>query len=141
MFVLDVDVVLAAHRGDHPSHRRVRPWFDELLEGNEQFAVPRPVWASFLSLATDPTVFVEPTPIADAFDFLDAVCAQPLFLPVEAGPRHLSVLRALCTEVPVDCALIPVAVVAAIALEHHCTVATLNPEIARLGVGHVLLDP
>ncbi|MCE4193720.1 VapC toxin family PIN domain ribonuclease, partial [Mycobacterium tuberculosis] len=27
MFLIDVNVLLAAHRGDHPNHRTVRPWF------------------------------------------------------------------------------------------------------------------
>ena len=98
VYVLDMGVVLAVHRADHPAHDLVRPWFDDLLDGTDQFAVPRPVWASFLRHATDPAIFVEPTPAAAAFDFIDAVCAQPQFLPVEAGPRHLRLLRSLCVD-------------------------------------------
>ncbi|MBK6874361.1 MAG: PIN domain-containing protein [Kineosporiaceae bacterium] len=140
MYVLDMGVVLAMHRADHPAHDRVRPWFEELLDGTEQFAVPRPVWASFLRHATDPAIFVEPTPAATAFDFIDAVCAQPLFLPVEAGPRHLLLLRTLCVDAPALSSLVPVAVVAAIAAEHHCIVATLDEAITRFsGVSHLLL--
>lgn len=51
MLVLDVNVLLAAHREDHPNHRTVRPWFDQLIAGEDQFAVPVMIWASFLRLA------------------------------------------------------------------------------------------
>ncbi|KAU49956.1 toxin VapC31, partial [Mycobacterium tuberculosis TKK_05MA_0020] len=48
MFLLDANVLLAAHRGDHPNHRTVRPWFDRLLAADDPFTVPNLVWASFL---------------------------------------------------------------------------------------------
>jgi predicted nucleic acid-binding protein len=40
VLLLDVNVVLAAHRGDHPDHRSVRGWFDAMLAGEERFTVP-----------------------------------------------------------------------------------------------------
>jgi predicted nucleic acid-binding protein len=30
MHLLDVNIVLAAHRDDHPHYPSVRPWFDDL---------------------------------------------------------------------------------------------------------------
>ncbi|MGH2804583.1 MAG: TA system VapC family ribonuclease toxin, partial [Thermoleophilaceae bacterium] len=62
MLLLDVNVVLAAHRDDHPHHASVRRWFDEMLAGDERFAVPMLVWASFLRLATNRRIFEVPTP-------------------------------------------------------------------------------
>lgn len=53
MFLLDVTVVLAAHRSDHPHHGAVRPWFDQVLAGDDAFSVPVLVWAVFLRLATN----------------------------------------------------------------------------------------
>jgi predicted nucleic acid-binding protein len=38
--LLDVNIVLAAHRDDHPQHRPVRAWFDAMLAGDEPFTVP-----------------------------------------------------------------------------------------------------
>jgi hypothetical protein len=140
MYLLDVNVVLAAHRDDHPHHEFVRTWFDELVTGDDPFTVPAPVWGSFLRLATNRRVFPVPTPLDAAFAFVDAVAGQPHHLPLGPGPRHLSLLRAQCEEADARGDLVPDAVLAAIAVEHGCTVATLDRDFARFpSARHVLL--
>jgi toxin-antitoxin system PIN domain toxin len=130
-YLLDVNVVLAAHRADHPHHRTVRPWFDDLLAGDEPFIVPTTVWASFLRLATHRRVFAVPTPREEAFEFVEAVSAQPHHLTAAPGRRHLLLLRRLCAEADALGDLVPDAVLAAIACEHGCEVATLDRDFAR----------
>jgi uncharacterized protein len=131
VLLLDVNVVLAAHRGDHPHHAPVRAWFDELLAGEERFAVPALVWGSFLRLATNRRVFEVPTPREEAFAFAEAVCAQPLHLTIGPGPRHLALLRRVCEEGDALGDLIADATIAAIAAEHGCEVVTLDRDFAR----------
>jgi len=131
MLLLDVNVLLAAYRRDHPQHRSVRPWLDRLLDGDEEFTVPSPVWASFLRLATNRRIFEIPSPRADAFAFINAVTAQPHYLPTSPGPRHLAVLQRVCDEADASGDLIPDAVLAAIAVEHHCDVVTLDRDFSR----------
>jgi uncharacterized protein len=138
MFLLDVNVVLAAHRGDHPDHESVRRWFDRLLAGNDPFTVPSLVWATFLRLATNRRIFEVPSPRAEAFAFIDATCAQPHHLLVGPGPRHLTLLRELCDEADASGDLIPDAVIAAVAAEHHCDIVTLDRDFARFtSVRHI----
>lgn len=138
MLLLDVNVVLAAQRGDHPLHSAVRPWFDEVLRSDDPFAVPVIVWASFLRLTTNRRIFGIPTPLLDAFAFIDATCGQPNHLPLAPGPRHLELLRRICDEANAIGDLVPDAVIAAIALEHGCRVATLDRDFARFSaVQHV----
>ena len=138
MLVLDVNVVLAAYREDHAHHTVVRSWFDEMLAAAEPFAVPLVVWASFLRLTTSRRAFPVPTPRADAFAFVEAVSAHPRHLRVEPGPRHLELLRRICDEGDATGDLVPDAVIAAIALEHRCGVASLDRDFARFpSVGFV----
>jgi toxin-antitoxin system PIN domain toxin len=129
--LLDVNVVLAAHRGDHPHHHQLRPWFDELTNGDEQFSVPVLVWGSFLRLATNRRVFEVPTPLTDAFEFIEATTAQPNHLALEPGPRHLELLRIACEEAGAVGDLVPDAILAAVALEHAADIATLDRDFAR----------
>ncbi|MGH3823290.1 MAG: type II toxin-antitoxin system VapC family toxin [Pseudonocardiaceae bacterium] len=141
MFLLDVNVLLAAHRGDHPHHGTVRPWFDQLLAGDDPFTVPILVWASFLRLATNRRIFEVPSPRVDAFAFIDATCAQPHHLLTGPGPRHLTLLRELCDEADASGDLVPDAVLAAVAAEHDCEVATLDRDFARFtSVRHIRLQ-
>lgn len=131
MFLLDVNVVLAAHREDHPLHAPTRSLFDEILSGNEPFAVPVSVWASFLRLATNRRIFEVPTPRPDAFAFVEATCAQPLHAVLDPGPRHLALLRQLCDEADASGDLVPDAVIGAIAVEYSCELVTLDRDFAR----------
>jgi len=131
VFLLDVNVVLAAHRADHPGHRDVRAWFDDLLAGDDTFTVPTVVWGAFLRLATNRRVFTVPTPREEAFAFVDATCAQPHHLLTSPGPRHLEVVRRLCNEADATGDLVPDAVVGAIAVEYGCEVVTLDRDFAR----------
>lgn len=131
MLVLDVNVVLAAHRGDHPHHDPVRKWFDAMTAGDEDFGVPDLVWGSFLRVTTNRRIFEVPTPRVDAFAFIDATRAQIRHLPVGPGPRHLALLRELCEEGDATGDLVPDAVLGAIAAEHGATIASLDRDFAR----------
>lgn len=140
MYLLDVNVVLAAHRDDHPHHAPVRAWFEEILAGDTPFTVPLTVWASFLRLATNRRIFPVPTSLEAAFDFINSTSAQPHHLPVSPGPRHLLLLRSACDEADATDDLVPDAVLAAIAAEHRCVVATMDRDFARFpSIRHELL--
>lgn len=131
MLLLDVNVVLAAHRDDHPYHVAVRKWFDVLLAGDEPFTVPTVVWGSFLRLATNRRLFPVPTPRAEAFAFVSATCAQPHHLLTSPGSRHLELLVRVCSDADAVGDLVPDAILAAVALEHGCEIATLDRDFAR----------
>jgi toxin-antitoxin system PIN domain toxin len=131
VLVIDVNIVLAAHRGDHPDHRWVRRWFDEVVTGDDQFGVPDLVWGSFLRLTTNRRVFDVPTPLGAAFDFIEATRAQRQHQPVGPGPRHLEILRRLCEEADASGDLIPDAILGAVATENGATVASLDRDFAR----------
>jgi toxin-antitoxin system PIN domain toxin len=126
-----VNVVVAAHRQDHIDHSEVRPWFDDMTERRERFTVPAQVWGSFLRITTNRRIFAVPTPIGEAFDFIDATVAQPGHLLLGPGPRHLELLRQLCLESDAVGDLITDVLLAAIALEHGATVVTLDRDFSR----------
>lgn len=96
----DVNLLLAASRTDHPHHDIARLWLEEALasaaNGGVVTLMPM-VIASVLRLATSPKIFQEPTPIADAVAFIDAILAMPGVELAALGaewPR----LRELCVE-------------------------------------------
>ncbi|MCU7374265.1 PIN domain-containing protein [Paucibacter sp. O1-1] len=96
----DVNVLVAASRSDHPHHIVARTWLEDALAAAESGAVltlmPM-VIASLLRLVTSPKIFVQPTPVADAVAFVDAILAAPGVQLASLGtewPR----LRQLCLE-------------------------------------------
>lgn len=142
MVILDVNIVLAAHRLEHSHHELVRPWFDALLVGDEDFGVPMFVWESCLRLATNRRIFDIPSPRAAVFAFIDATVAQHRYVTISPGSRHLTILRRLCEEADVTGDLVPDAVLGAIAVEHAATVASLDRDFARFtSVRHLRPGP
>jgi uncharacterized protein len=137
MLILDVNILLAAHRTDHPLHATVRPWFDTLLASGGTFGLPRSVCASMLRIATSRRVFGVPTRLDDAFEFLDALVAQPGHVAAEPGPRHLALLRRMCQEADATGDLVPDAVLVAVAVEYGAAVASLDRDFARFPVEYI----
>jgi len=76
----DVNVLVAASRTDHPHHRPGLAWLQEALLAcyrGQRFSLLPMVAAGFLRLVTHPKVFLEPTPLAQAQDFLTAIEDTP----------------------------------------------------------------
>lgn len=131
MILLDVNVVLAAHRDDHPHHGEVRAWFDRLLAADERFGVPDVVWASFVRLATNRRIFEIPTPIRDAFDFVRAIRSQPHHVRASPGIGHFELFEKLCWESDATGDLAADAYLAALAVELGCELVSLDRDFAR----------
>jgi toxin-antitoxin system PIN domain toxin len=139
MLLLDVNVVVAAFREDLPQHELVSAWLDDLARQQEPFTVPAFVWASFVRLVTNRRIFDPPSALGEAFAFVEAVCARSNHTLVAPGPRHVELLRRVCEEADAIGDLVCDAVLAAIALEHGCVVASLDRDFARFSsIDHVV---
>lgn len=131
MYLLDVNILVATHRDDHSHHEVVRAWFDDLLVRGDSFTVPDVVWASFVRISTNRRIFTTPTPVADAFEFMWSVCAQPAHFRHSPGERCLELFEQLCVEGRAAGDLAPDAFIAALALEIGCTVVSLDRDFGR----------
>lgn len=131
MKLLDVNVVLAAARDDHPMFADARPWLDRLWMSNEPFGVPDAVWVAFVRLVTNRRIFPVPTSLDDAFGYLRAVRGQPGHVDLRAGPRHLQHFERLCHEADAAGDLAPDAHLAALAVEHGCELVSYDRDFAR----------
>lgn len=131
MILLDVNVVVAAYRADHPHHEQVRPWFEAVLEKGERFTVPDTVWASFIRIVTNRRIFSVPSSATDAFSFLRAVRSAPAHLPIVPGERHLALFETACTDDQAIGDLVPDAYLAALTIEQGAAIATLDRDFGR----------
>lgn len=131
MILLDVNVLLAAHRDDHPDHADALTFLESLVENREAFGVPVTVWHSFLRLATNRRIFEVPTPVDRAIDFIGAVVAQPVHQRCEPGVEHLEILFGLVSGFGASGDLVPDAALAAIAIENASALASFDHDFAR----------
>jgi hypothetical protein len=131
MNLLDVNILVAAHRDDHPHHGLVDPWFARMLADDEPFWVPDTVWSGFIRISTSRRIFTVPTPIADAFAFLQVVRAQPNHVDLTPTPKHFDLFEKLCRDADAVGNLAADAYLAALALEHGCVMISLDRDFAR----------
>ncbi|MFT4242594.1 MAG: PIN domain-containing protein [Acidovorax sp.] len=130
----DVNVLLAALRSDHPHHAVARNWLESAV-GSASLAAPlrlQPlVIASFLRLATHPRIFVNPTPIADALGFVDALLAAPGVTLAQLGIEW-PVLRQLCAGKGLTANAIPDAWLAAAVLQQGEHLVSFDGDFTKL---------
>lgn len=96
----DVNLLVAAARGDHPHHAASRAWLAQALSASGSgvsFTLMPMVVASFLRIVTSPRIFNSPASIGDALGFVDALLEQPGVHMSTLGPEW-PLLRRLCLD-------------------------------------------
>ena len=141
----DVNVVVAASRSDHPHHRQALPWLQAALQdcaSGASFQLLPMVATSFVRLVTNPKVFVQPTPVADAIAFIEAILAVPGVEMPELGSEWRSFTR-LCLGKGLSGNHIPDAWIAAAVMAGGFHLVTFDRGFAELlpPVDRTLLSP
>jgi len=131
MKLLDVNVLVYAHREDAPRHSDYRNWLQQLLSGPEPFGVADLVLSGFLRIVTHPGIFDPPTDPELALRFVQTIreAAEPVL--IGPGPGHWSIFTRLVRESGCRGNLIPDAFLAAIAIESGCTWITTDRYYSR----------
>ena len=130
----DVNVLVAASRSDHPNHKTAFAWLNESIaacaDGASLKLMPMVV-ASFLRLVTNSRIFVCPTPVEDALEFLDALIAVPGVEIPHLGAEW-PVLRQLCLERKLTANDIPDAWLAATVIQLAEHLVTFDTDFKKL---------
>jgi uncharacterized protein len=130
----DVNVLVAASRSDHLHHKAAYAWLNDTIaacnEGASLKLMPMVV-ASFLRLVTNPKIFVHPTPVQYAVEFIDALLAVP---GVETPPLGVEwpTLRQLCIEKKLKANDIPDAWLAAAVIQLGEHLVTFDADFKKL---------
>jgi uncharacterized protein len=131
MRLVDVNVLVYAHRLDAPRHQDYADWLRDLLAGLEPYGVSDLVLSGFLRVVTSPKVFKQPTPMETALGFTELLRAQPNGVPVEPGQRHWDIFTGLCRTTGVKGNLVPDAYLAALAIESGSEWITTDRDFSR----------
>ncbi len=94
MRCVDVDILVSAHRPQAPDGNRA--WLDDARASEEPLGVSSLVLSGFVRIVTHPRIFRDPSPLASALDFAEALQTAPRALTVAPGPRHSVIFMGLC---------------------------------------------
>jgi toxin-antitoxin system PIN domain toxin len=131
MRLVDVNVLVYAHRLDADRHQDYADWLLDLLAGQEPYGISNLVLGGFLRIVTNPKVFRQPTPMETGVAFAQLLRAQPNCVPVEPGDRHWDIFTTLCRTAGVKGNLVPDAFLAALAIESGSEWVTTDRDFSR----------
>lgn len=131
MILLDVNVLVYAHREDTPDHDAYRQYIEAQLAAASPFGVSELVLSGFLRVVTHPKVFRVPSPPAIALEFAETIRTSPNCVVQAPGPRHWELFTDLCTQTNATGNLISDAYHAALALETASEWITTDSGFAR----------
>ncbi len=128
--LLDVNVLVAAHRADHPSHVRAKDLVDG--EAGQGFSWCPHLRNGFLRLVTHPQVFRDPTPLAVALDALEAWRRRPQCLELTETNASWQEFKRLCVQHQARGNAMYDLHLAALAITYGATLASSDQGFARI---------
>lgn len=118
MIAIDTNILVYAHREDSEWHEAAFARVAELAEGRAPWAIPWPCVHEFLAIVTHPRIFSPPTPLAAAFDQVDAWLESPSLTLFAESDGYWSSLREMLTRGRIAGPRVHDARVAAICAQH-----------------------
>lgn len=131
MILFDVNVLIYAHRQDAERHEEYRAWLERTLGDTEPCAVSDLILSGCLRILTHPKVFLPPTPLAKALDYVRQLREHPNVAVLSPGRRHWALFTELCAKTSVRGNLVSDAYHAALAIEAGCVWITTDRDFAR----------
>ena len=131
MILLDVNILVYAHREDTEQHGEYRAFLENRLDSAERCGVSELVLSGCLRVVTHPRVFNPPTPLTQAVDFVRALRDHPNVAVVSPGDRHWEIFLGLCRAAGARGNLVSDAYQAALAIESGCEWITTDRDYSR----------
>jgi toxin-antitoxin system PIN domain toxin len=129
--LVDANVLLYATNTSARHHERSRRWLDGALSGADTVAFAWLALLAFVRLSTKPELFPAPLSIDQAMDRVDAWTAAAPAVVVEPTPNHATIVRNLLAPLGVGGNLTNDAHLAALAIEHRCTIVSFDNDFGR----------
>lgn len=129
--LMDVNVLVYAHREGTPDHLAYRQWLESVINGSAAYGYSELVLSGFLPVVTHPRVFEMPSELSNAVRFANqireahhAVCLAP-------GPMHWTIFLQCMVQIDAKGNAIPDAYHAALAMEWKCEWVTTDKGFKR----------
>lgn len=131
MVIIDVNVLVYAHRGEVPNHNAYHRWLEECVESDQAFGTSDLALSAFVRIVTHPRIFKVTTPLEEALQAVVKLRGRPNCVSVAPGPRHWEIFEKLCVAAGARGNLVSDAYFAALAIESGCEWITTDRDYAR----------
>ena len=126
MYLMDVNILVYAHREDVENHDKYRFWLESIINSNVDYGYSSLVLSGFLRVVTHPKVFEIPTQLDEAINFTNQIRNNLNAINISPKDRHWDIFESLLTMTKAKGNFIPDAYHAALAIESGCEWVTAD---------------
>ncbi len=131
MFLMDVNVLVYAHREDAANHLAYRQWLESVINGQVSFGYSELILSGFLRVVTHPKVFEIPSTLSSALRFTEQIRYLPNAVCLAPGSMHWKIFVECLEQIKATGNDIPDAYHAALAMEWGCEWVTADKGFKR----------
>jgi toxin-antitoxin system PIN domain toxin len=131
LILIDVNVLIYAHREDAPGHRSYAEWLERTVATEPAFGISDLVLSAVVRIVTHPRAFNTPTSLDSALGFVSELRVQPNCVLLSPGPGHWEIFVRLCRTADAKGPLVTDAYLAALAIESGSEWITTDRDFAR----------
>jgi toxin-antitoxin system PIN domain toxin len=131
VILVDANILLYAEDQLNPQHDIARQWWDAQLSGSAPVCLAWSVLGAFIRIGTNQRVFERPLTLNQAITRVQSWLDQPCMRVIMPTERHWAVLQGLLIEGQALGNLVSDADLAALALQHGCTLMSTDGDFAR----------
>lgn len=131
MKLVDVNVLIHAHRRENRGHEFYRAWVADMLGDGATFLYCEWILAAFVRIVTHRRIYRTPTPIDTALAFTAEIRNRENGIAIMPGARHWEIFTGVCRQPDVAGNLVPAAYLAALAIEADAEWVTTDVDFER----------
>ena len=131
MILVDTNIPLYAEDSLSEHHEAARAWWDEQLSGSEPVALCWPVLTAFIRIGTNVRLHKRPLTLKEAVDRVQSWLEQPGVRILTPTEQHWAVFQRMLRSGNASANLVSDAHLAALAVEHNCTLASSDMDFTR----------
>ncbi len=126
MILWDVNLWVYAFRSDSPLHETALAEIDHGSRSGDSYVFSPYVAASFLRLVTNPRIFIQPSPIEEAWGFVDVLESRERAVRADIDPMTYGIFKHVCLVSRSVGNRVPDALLASLAIRHDATLVTAD---------------
>jgi toxin-antitoxin system PIN domain toxin len=131
MILIDVNVLIYAHREASSNHQAYKKWLLEVINSPTAYGLSELVLSGFVRIVTHPKIFNPPSTIEQAFAFVEQIKNRPNCVIIKPEARHWEIFAELCDTAQAQGNLVADAYLAALAIESGSEWITCDRDFAR----------
>jgi toxin-antitoxin system PIN domain toxin len=131
LILVDANILLYAEDYLSAFHQQARKWWDDQLSGNKPVCLCWAVLSAFIRISTNPRVFENPLSLEQAQSRIQSWIDQPCTRIIRPTDQHWTTFQRMLADGQAVANLVTDAHIAALALEHGCTVASTDADFTR----------